>query len=155
MLLRSAETASTPIGINAGRTAAIKPVSEVNTCCMVAESVGNAAAMPSATDCMTVLPGCRRPGAAAPMDCTAPVNCSASCASRPDTPPLFSASVRPASDPVTLCITGMTACRAGVPAAAMNCRHASFKLPCTFSQPSASREACPIAPDSFCASTTI
>ena len=41
------------------------------------------------------------------------------------------------------------------PLTAANCRQASFRLPWTFCQPSASRAAWPIAPDSSCASTTI
>ena len=56
---------------------------------------------------------------------------------------------------VALCSIGVTESRIGSPNAAFSCLHDSFRLPRTFSQPSASREACPSAPDSFFESSTI
>ena len=64
-------------------------------------------------------------------------------------------SVRPTRRSVTSCTAGIRASSMAWPWVAENCRQASFRLPWTLDQLSASREAWPMAPESSWASTTI
>ena len=57
--------------------------------------------------------------------------------------------------PVRFCIPTTRASKTTEPIVALKSSHVCFKLPMTFSQPSASRDACPIAPDTLLASSYI
>ena len=57
--------------------------------------------------------------------------------------------------PVKFCIAVTSPSKTTEPIVALKSSHVCFKFPMTFSQPSASRDACPIAPDTLLASSYI